>query len=103
MRVAANQAGSFTRSNWPTSPKAAAASSDGSIFGRIDGLEVGDEVSLRIADLRSIAGEVKWVREREAGLAFAEALDPETIDDLAVTYTIGEPREAGFRGRLNAA
>jgi hypothetical protein len=56
-----------------------------------------------MADLRSVPGEVKWVKEREAGLAFAEALDPKTIEDLAATYTIGEPRQAGIRSSLNAA
>ena len=73
------------------------------ILGRIDGIGVDDEVTLRIADFAAIQGRVRWIRKREAGLAFNDALDARTVDALAATYTPGEARQAGYRGSPKAA
>ena len=64
---------------------------------------IDDEVTLRIADFAAIQGRVRWIRKREAGLAFNDALDARTVDALAATYTPGEARQAGYRGSPKAA
>lgn len=73
------------------------------ISGRIEGLVPGDDVTLRIADLGPLKGNVRWSDKRQAGIAFAKPITVGLVAELAERYRVGDAGRSGFLRSRNAA
>ena len=51
------------------------------------GLAIGQQIELRIASSKGVDGHVRWLRDGDAGVDFAQAADPEARAELAQTYS----------------
>lgn len=59
-----------------------------SIIGSAENFVVGDAVQLRIANLRPIDGEVRWLQGDKVGVEFRTAFSRQAIADLSAVYGI---------------
>jgi hypothetical protein len=73
------------------------------ITGRMDGLAVGDEIALSIADLGGISGTVRWLEDKRAGIAFVEQLEADVVAFLVASYSDEDAGASIERNGLNAA
>ena len=73
------------------------------IIGRTEGLARDQEIELRFAGLEAIKGTVRCIRDGRVGVAFTEPLATETVENLAVTYPLGEAKLPGIRDSLKQA
>lgn len=48
----------------------------------------GQRVALRMANLKAVEAEVRWIRDGRVGMAFLKVLPKAVIEDLAVRYGI---------------
>jgi len=58
------------------------------IVGDAGEFSVGDSLELRIANLKSIAATVRWIRGANAGIEFRSALKARMIEEISRTYGI---------------
>ncbi len=66
-----------------------------------DGLEVGQEIGIRFADLKAVPGRVCWIEGQVAGVEFDEALDPELVDSLVEDFSFSAPNVTDIRQYLD--
>ncbi len=50
-------------------------SSSGAMVAQIDGLHIGETVTLQLLDHGAVAGQVRWVRDGRVGINFVEPLE----------------------------
>jgi len=77
------------KSSWNVFPVELADISAGGccIVGSSEAFVPGETVQLRIAHLRSIEAQVRWLRGRNVGVEFRAALRPSVIDELGRSYS----------------
>ena len=56
------------------------------IIGGADGLELGQSVVIRFADLKGIPGTVRWVADHRAGVEFDSPVEAAVIAELGQVY-----------------
>lgn len=78
------------KSSWNVFPVELGDLSEGGccIVGSSESFDLGEDVSLRIANLKPIAGQVRWIRGVRVGVEFRAALNARIIAELARVYGI---------------
>lgn len=78
------------KSSWNVFPVELGDLSEGGccIVGSAESFKPGEEVSLRIANLKPITAQVRWIRGAKVGVEFRAALNGRVISELGRVYGI---------------